>query len=102
RSGARCRQAGPGDRRCPRQTLDQAPGRARGAPPRPPPRAGAGEGNRTLVTWLGTRNSAIELHPHGSSKKTWPAPAWRVVNATAGRYLRRAIVAKAYAGAGHG
>jgi hypothetical protein len=24
---------------------------------------GAGEGNRTLVIWLGTRSSTIELHP---------------------------------------
>jgi hypothetical protein len=24
---------------------------------------GAGEGNRTLVTWLGTKSSTIELHP---------------------------------------
>jgi hypothetical protein len=27
------------------------------------PWSGAGEGNRTLVTWLGTKSSTIELHP---------------------------------------
>jgi hypothetical protein len=27
------------------------------------PKDGAGEGNRTLVIWLGTRSSTIELHP---------------------------------------
>ena len=28
---------------------------------------GAGEGNRTLVIWLGTKSSTIKLHPLGCS-----------------------------------
>src|SRR5208282_4501392 len=36
--------------------------------------SGAGEGNRTLVTWLGTRSSAIELHPPGPLKDGRTAP----------------------------
>jgi hypothetical protein len=36
---------------------------ALGRPYPPPMMNGAGEGNRTLVTWLGTKSSTIELHP---------------------------------------
>ena len=33
-------------------------------------RSGAGEGNRTLVTWLGTKSSTIELHPRAAGHST--------------------------------
>jgi hypothetical protein len=36
--------------------------------------SGAGEGNRTLVTWLGTKSSTIELHPHLLIIQMLPSP----------------------------
>ncbi len=49
---------------------------------------GAGEGNRTLVTWLGTKSSTIELHPPGDGfYEGWQRPG----NAVAPRARRRAL-----------
>jgi hypothetical protein len=44
--------------------------------------SGAGEGNRTLVTWLGTKSSTIELHPRRSrdSRGAPAVPAIRMRN----------------------
>jgi hypothetical protein len=38
------------------------------------PWSGAGEGNRTLVTWLGTKSSTIELHPRPSKRRNAQGP----------------------------
>ena len=37
-------------------------------------RFGAGEGNRTLVTCLGSKSSTIELHPHSATAVRPPLP----------------------------
>src|SRR5690242_686571 len=45
---------------------------------------GAGEGNRTIVTWLGTKSSTIELHPRGAVMiRRERAPRQRAPNSAA-------------------